>query len=32
VKLPENSMVGFDAEADRAKGYTVTECGITVVA
>ena len=32
VKLPENSVVGFDADADRAKGYTVTECGITVVA
>jgi glucose-1-phosphate adenylyltransferase len=31
VRLPENSVVGFDSEADREKGYTVTECGITVV-
>jgi glucose-1-phosphate adenylyltransferase len=32
VKVPDSSVIGFDAEADRAKGYTVTECGITVVA
>ena len=31
VKLPESSSVGFDPEADREKGYHVTECGITVV-
>src|SRR5215471_17337 len=32
IKLPEESAVGLDLKADRAKGYTVTECGITVVA
>lgn len=31
VKLPESSTIGFDLEADRAKGYTVTEAGIVVV-
>src|SRR5262249_46458250 len=29
--LPESSVVGFDLEADRAKGYTVTDSGIVVV-
>jgi len=32
MKIPESSVIGFDAEADRAKGYDITECGITVVA
>jgi len=32
VRLPESSVIGFDIETDRAKGYTITECGITVVA
>ncbi|MGP8247253.1 MAG: glucose-1-phosphate adenylyltransferase [Bryobacteraceae bacterium] len=32
VKVPESSVIGFDAEADRAKGYHVTETGIAVVA
>ena len=31
VKLPESSTLGFDLEADRAKGCTVTEAGIVVV-
>ena len=31
VKLPESSSIGFDPEADRAKGHTVTEAGIVVV-
>jgi glucose-1-phosphate adenylyltransferase len=31
VKLPEASVVGFDLEADRQKGYTVTDAGIVVV-
>jgi glucose-1-phosphate adenylyltransferase len=31
VKIPENTTVGFDLEADRAKGYHVTECGVVVV-
>jgi glucose-1-phosphate adenylyltransferase len=32
VKIPDSSVIGFDLEADRAKGYHVTECGIVVVA
>jgi glucose-1-phosphate adenylyltransferase len=31
VKLPESSTVGFDLEADRAKGHYVTESGVVVV-
>jgi len=31
VKIPDSSVIGFDLDADRAKGYTVTECGIVVV-
>jgi glucose-1-phosphate adenylyltransferase len=31
VIVPESSVIGFDAAADRAKGYTVTESGIVVV-
>jgi glucose-1-phosphate adenylyltransferase len=31
-KVPDSSVIGFDPEADRARGYTVTEAGITVVA
>ena len=32
VKVPESSVIGFDPEAGRAKGYHVTEGGIAVVA
>jgi glucose-1-phosphate adenylyltransferase len=32
VKIPESSVIGYDLEQDRAKGYTVTESGIVVVA
>jgi len=32
VKVPESSVIGFDPEADRAKGRHVTEGGIVVVA
>ncbi len=32
VKIPDSSVIGFDLEADRAKGYHITECGIVVVA
>jgi glucose-1-phosphate adenylyltransferase len=32
VKVPESSVIGFDPEADSAKGYHVTEGGIAVVA
>ncbi len=31
VDLPRNSVVGFDREADRAKGYLISEGGVTVV-
>jgi glucose-1-phosphate adenylyltransferase len=31
VKVPESSIIGYDAEADRAKGYHITESGIVVV-
>jgi glucose-1-phosphate adenylyltransferase len=31
VELPENSRVGFSREDDLARGYVVTESGITVV-
>ena len=30
-KVEESAVIGFDADADRAKGYTVTETGVTVV-
>jgi len=32
VKVPESSVIGFNPEEDRAKGYTITETGIVVVA
>jgi glucose-1-phosphate adenylyltransferase len=31
VNVPESSVIGFDADADRAAGYHVTECGVVVV-
>ena len=31
VKIPESSVIGYDLEADRAKGYQVTDAGIVVV-
>ncbi|KGN42801.1 glucose-1-phosphate adenylyltransferase [Knoellia aerolata] len=31
VRLPENTSVGIDPEQDRARGFTVTESGITVI-
>jgi glucose-1-phosphate adenylyltransferase len=31
VSVPESAVIGFDAEADREKGYAITEGGITVV-
>ncbi len=30
-KIGDSSVIGFDADADRAKGYTVTEGGVVVV-
>ena len=32
VKVPDSSVIGFDLDADRAKGYHVTDAGIVVVA
>ena len=29
--IAENVRVGFDPEADRARGLTVTESGLTVI-
>lgn len=31
VELPENSVVGYDLEEDKARGYTVTDSGVVVV-
>ena len=31
VVVPEQMEIGFDAEADRARGFTVTDSGITVI-
>jgi glucose-1-phosphate adenylyltransferase len=31
VRLPESSVIGYDLEEDRAKGYHVTDSGIVVV-
>jgi glucose-1-phosphate adenylyltransferase len=31
VNIPEGAEIGFDAEADRAKGFHVTPSGITVI-
>jgi glucose-1-phosphate adenylyltransferase len=32
VKIPDSSVIGFDHDADRARGFHVTEGGIVVVA
>ncbi|HTQ57749.1 MAG TPA: glucose-1-phosphate adenylyltransferase [Bryobacteraceae bacterium] len=31
VEIPESTVIGYDIEADRARGYTVTDAGIVVV-
>jgi glucose-1-phosphate adenylyltransferase len=31
VKLPESSVIGYDLDADRARGHTITDAGIVVV-
>lgn len=31
VVLPENTIIGFDAQQDRESGYTITESGVVVV-
>ena len=30
-KVEENTVIGFDVEADRQKGYTITDTGVVVV-
>ena len=32
VRIPEGTEVGYDLEADRQRGFTVTESGIVVIA
>ncbi|QGN57222.1 glucose-1-phosphate adenylyltransferase [Nostocoides sp. HKS02] len=32
VVVPENTTIGVDADADRARGFMVTESGLTVIA
>jgi glucose-1-phosphate adenylyltransferase len=32
VRIPESSIIGFDLEADRARGYEISEGGVVVVA
>jgi len=31
VRIPESSTIGYDLEADRARGYTISDAGIVVV-
>jgi glucose-1-phosphate adenylyltransferase len=31
VKIPESSVIGYDLEEDRDKGYTITDSGIVVL-
>jgi glucose-1-phosphate adenylyltransferase len=31
VKIPESSVIGYDLQQDREKGYTVTDSGIVVI-
>lgn len=32
VKIPERTEIGYDSEQDRARGFTVTDSGIVVIA
>jgi len=32
VRVPEGTEVGYDPEKDRARGFVVTENGVTVIA
>jgi ADP-glucose pyrophosphorylase len=31
VVLPESTVIGYDLDSDRAKGYTVTDSGVVIV-
>ena len=31
VKVPEDALIGYDLEADRARGYHITESGLVVI-
>jgi glucose-1-phosphate adenylyltransferase len=31
VLIPESSMIGYDLEEDRARGYTISDAGVVVV-
>jgi hypothetical protein len=30
--VPEDALIGYDLEADRARGYHITESGLVVIA
>lgn len=32
VRIPPETVIGYDADADRARGFTVTESGLVVIA
>ncbi|MDH3718242.1 MAG: glucose-1-phosphate adenylyltransferase, partial [Planctomycetota bacterium] len=32
VQIPAGTVIGFDPEHDRARGFTVSEGGVTVIA
>jgi glucose-1-phosphate adenylyltransferase len=32
VRIPQNTTIGYDLDHDRARGFTVTEQGIVVIA
>ena len=32
VKVPEDAMIGYDLEADRMRGYHITDSGLVVIA
>jgi ADP-glucose pyrophosphorylase len=32
ARIPDQTVIGFDPELDRERGYTVTDTGVVVVA
>jgi glucose-1-phosphate adenylyltransferase len=32
VKIAEDSLIGYDLEADRVRGYHITDSGLVVIA